>query len=52
MDSIIPIGAKRSAAKTRPVIALDEEQAPERGFDGLLLARSNQEPYISNANRV
>jgi hypothetical protein len=32
--------------------ALDEEQVPEREFDGLLLARSNQEPCVSGANRV
>jgi hypothetical protein len=32
--------------------SLDEEQAPEREFDGLSLARSNQEPCVSGANRV
>jgi len=29
-----------------------EEQVPEREFDGRLLARSNQEPCVSGANRV
>jgi hypothetical protein len=32
--------------------ATDEEQVPEREFDGLSLARSNQEPCVSGANRV
>jgi hypothetical protein len=31
---------------------LDEEQVPEREFDGLVLARPNQEPCVSGANRV
>ena len=30
----------------------DEQQARERGLDALLLARSNQEPRVSGANRV
>jgi hypothetical protein len=31
---------------------MDEEQAPKRERDGLSLARWNQEPYVSGANRV
>jgi hypothetical protein len=34
------------------MLGLDEEQAPEREFDGLLLARSNQEPCASGTYRV
>jgi hypothetical protein len=32
--------------------SLDEQQAPERELDSLLLAGSNQEPRVSGANRV
>jgi hypothetical protein len=36
----------------RETPAADEQQARERGLDALLLARSNQEPRVSGANRV
>ena len=35
-----------------PSPRFDDEQVPEREFDALSLARSNQEPWVSGANRV
>jgi hypothetical protein len=32
--------------------ALDEQEVREQELDALLLARSNQEPSVSGANRV
>jgi hypothetical protein len=40
------------SASAAPAPARNEEQVPERESDGLLLARSNQEPCVSRANRV
>jgi hypothetical protein len=40
------------SADAHHALARDEEQVLEREFDGLLLARSNQEPCVSGANRV
>lgn len=39
------------SADVTSTLAVDDEQAPERELDGLLLA-SNQEPCVSGANRV
>jgi hypothetical protein len=34
------------------MLAQDEEQVPEREFDALSLAGSNQEPCVSGADHV
>ena len=51
--ALIPAYALMGGVYLPDVLAaqLDEEQVPEREFDGLLLARSNQEPCVSGANR-
>jgi hypothetical protein len=38
-----------SLTAAQPVPAWDDEQVPGREFDGLSLARSNQEPCVSDA---
>jgi hypothetical protein len=48
-----PLCTQASVAELRcQTLAPDEEQAPKRERDGLSLARWNQEPYVSGANRV
>ena len=61
-DDLEPAGARHSRLArderasqltlTAHPLRTDEEQAPKRERDGLSLARWNQEPYVSGANRV